>query len=164
MRIETEFFPGAIGAIVKFHGEYYAKHWGFTPLFEMRIAEGLSAFAQRKTDKDLILLAVDEKGLAASLTLDLGDPESGDRGAHLRWFFAEDRCRGTGIGRQLMTRAMDHADKQTGGKAWLTTFAGLKPARALYDAFGFELVEEFDGAVWGIGVQGQEFRRSGSGR
>ena len=52
MRIETEFFPGAIGAIVKFHGEYYAKHWGFTPLFEMRIAEGLSAFAQRKTDKD----------------------------------------------------------------------------------------------------------------
>lgn len=160
MQIKTEFFPGAIGAIAKFHGEYYAKHWGFGVFFEAKVAEGLSSFALRKSEQDLVLLAVDDDGLAASLTLDLGDPESGDRGAHLRWFFAEDRCRGTGLGRQLMTRAMDHADRYAGGKAWLTTFAGLKPALALYEAFGFELAEEFDGATWGIGVQGQEFHRA----
>lgn len=160
MQIKTEFFPGAIGAIAKFHGEYYSKHWDFGVFFEAKVAEGLSSFALRKSEQDLVLLAVDDDGLAASLTLDLGDPESGDRGAHLRWFFAEDRCRGTGLGRQLMTRAMDHADRYVGGKAWLTTFAGLKPALALYEAFGFELAEEFDGATWGIGVQGQEFRRA----
>jgi hypothetical protein len=59
-----------------------------------------------------------------------------------------------------MSQAMDHTDQHSGGKAWLTTFAGLKPARALYDAYGFALAEEFDGATWGIGVQGQEFRRT----
>jgi len=160
MQIQTDFFPGAIGAITKFHGEYYAKHWGFPVAFEAKVAAGVGAFAQRKSDKDLVMLAVDEQGLAASLTLGLGDSDSGDRGAHLRWFFADDRCRGTGLGRQLMTRAMAHADAHANGKAWLTTFAGLKPALALYEAFGFELAEEFDGAMWGIGVQGQEFRRA----
>ncbi len=159
MQIETELFPGAIGAIAKFHGEYYAKHWGFPVTFEAKVAAGLGAFAQRKSDKDLVLLAVDEHGLAASLSLDLGDPESGDRGAHLRWFFADERCRGSGLGGQLMARAMAHADAHAGGKAWLTTFAGLKPALALYQAHGFVLAEEFDGAMWGIDVQGQEFRR-----
>lgn len=160
MQIETEFFPGAIGAIAMFHGEYYAEHWNFSTTFEAKVALGLASFALRKSDQDLVLLAVDEEGLAASLTLDLSDTESGDRGAHLRWFFAEDRCGGTGLGRQLMSQAMDHADQHSGGKAWLTTFAGLKPARALYDAYGFALAEEFDGATWGIGVQGQEFRRT----
>ena len=160
MRIETEFFPGAIGAIVKFHGEYYARHWGFGVFFEAKVASELSAFALRRSDSDLVLFARDEDGLAASLILDLNDPASGARGAHLRWFIMADRCRGTGLGRQFMTRAMAHVDSHAGGKSWLTTFAGLHPARALYEAHGYALAHEEEGEAWGVRVLEQEFRRA----
>lgn len=161
MQIETDFFPGALGAIAALHGEYYAKHWGFGVFFEAKVAAELAAFAMRKSDTDLVLLARDDEGLAASLILDLHDPDSGDRGAHLRWFIMADRCRGTGLGRQFMTNAMAHADAHAGGASWLTTFAGLHPARALYEAHGYTLTHEAEGQAWGVSVQEQEFRRGG---
>lgn len=160
MQIETEFFPGALGAIARLHGEYYAKHWGFGIFFEAKVASELAAFAMRKSDSDLVLLARDDDGLAASLILDLNDPDSGDRGAHLRWFIMADRCRGTGMGRQFMAHAMAHADDHADGKSWLTTFAGLDPARALYEAHGYTLKHEAEGQAWGVRVQEQEFRRA----
>ncbi len=159
MQIETEFFPGSIGAIASLHGEYYAHHWGFGTFFEAKVATELSAFALRKSRDDLILLAQDGDGLIASLILDLNDPESGERGAHLRWFFTADRCRGTGWGQHLMTTAMAHVDTLAGGRSWLTTFAGLDTARALYEAHGYALETESDGAAWGVRVREQEFRR-----
>lgn len=159
MQIETDFFPGAIGAITRFHGEYYAEHWGFGTFFEAKVASELSVFALRKSDSDLVLLARDEEGLAGSLIIDLNDPDSGDRGAHLRWFFAADRCRGHGIGKQMMARAMAHVDAHAGGASWLTTFAGLHSALALYKAHGYVLAKQEAGKTWGIEVDVQEFRR-----
>lgn len=160
MQIETQFFPGALGAITALHGEYYANHWGFGAFFEAKVAAELAAFAMRKSDADLVLLARDDDGLAASLILDLNDPDSGDRGAHLRWFITAGRCRGAGLGRQFMTRAMAHAEEHAGGASWLTTFAGLYPARALYEAHGYSLAFEAEGQAWGVRVQEQEFRRA----
>lgn len=162
MQIETDFFPGALGAIAALHGEYYAKHWGFGVFFEAKVAAELAAFATRKSATDLVLLARDDDGLAASMILDLHDPDSGDRGAHLRWFIMADRCRGAGLGRQFMERAMTHVDAHAGGRSWLTTFAGLHPARALYEAHGYRLTHEAEGEAWGASVQEQEFRRGGA--
>ena len=160
MQIETTFFPGAIGAIASLHGEYYAEHWGFGVFFEAKVASELSAFAMRKADDDLALLARDGDGLAASLILDLNDPASSARGAHLRWFIVADRYRGTGLGRQFMARAMAHVDAHAAGRCWLTTFAGLHPARALYEAHGFALTHEAEGEAWGVRVREQEFQRA----
>ena len=159
MRIETEFFPGALGAIAKLHGEYYAQHWGFGVFFEAKVATELSAFALRKSDDDLVLLGIDDDGLAASLILDLNDPASAERGAHLRWFIIAERCRGLGLGRRLMTEAMAHVDAHAEGASWLTTFAGLDPARALYEAYGYALAHQAEGEAWGVRVSEQEFRR-----
>lgn len=145
--------------IAALHGQYYAQHWGFGTLFEARVAEGLGAFAQRQNHPDLVLIASDDRGLAASLILDLHDPASGDKGAHLRWFITADRSRGTGIGRDFLRRAMAHADAHSNGKGWLTTFEGLAPARHLYESHGFHLAHQMEGNSWGIPVQEQEFRR-----
>ncbi len=150
---------GAIGEITRLHAQHYAEHWGFGLFFEAKVARELADFAGRTTDPDLVLIAQDNDGVAASLILDLHDPDSGDRGAHLRWFISSDRCRGTGIGRQMMSRAMDHVDAHARGRCWLTTFAGLAPARHLYESFGFKLAHEADGEAWGTVVTEQEFRR-----
>lgn len=161
MQIQTQFFPGAIGTIIALHGQYYARHWGFGSFFEAKVAAELGRFAQRIAPDDLVLLAQDASGLAASLILDLNDPESGPRGAHLRWFLTADRTRGTGMGRRLLDRAMAHADAHTGGKVWLTTFDGLVPARHLYETAGFALVHAAKGKAWGTLVTEQEFHRTG---
>ena len=101
MQILDSFIPGALGTIVTLHGQHYAENWGFGTYFEAKVARDLADFARRIAPNDLILLATDADGVAASLVLDLNDPVSGARGAHLRWFISADRCRGTGIGRTL---------------------------------------------------------------
>lgn len=159
MKIVEQFLPGSLGTIVALHGAHYARHWGFGTFFEAKVARELAQFAGRFGANDLVLLGVDEQGVAASLILDLNDPASRQRGAHLRWFIAADRCRGTGIGRDLMARAVAHADAHSDGRIWLTTFAGLQPARHLYESFGFTLYSENEGEVWGTVVREQEFRR-----
>ena len=157
--IVDRFFPGALGTIVTLHGTHYAKHWGFGTFFEAKVARELAEFADRQAANDLILIARDERGVAASLVLDLNDPDSGKRGAHLRWFIVSDRCRGTGLGRKLLAQAVAHAEHHANGRVWLTTFAGLDQARHLYESFGFKLVSEAEGAAWGTVVTEQEFRR-----
>ena len=159
MDISEKFTPGALGEIVTLHGRFYASHWGFGLFFEAKVAKELADFAGRIAESDLVLVAQDQEGVAGSLILDLNDPVSDGRGAHLRWFICADRCRGTGIGRALMKRAVAHADTYCDGRMWLTTFAGLKPARHLYEDFGFTLVSEQEGEAWGTRVQEQEFRR-----
>ncbi len=159
MDISEEFAPGALGEIVTLHSRFYAAQWGFGLFFETKVAREIAEFADRVAQKDLVLIAKDKEGVAASLILDLNDPISGDRGAHLRWFICADRCRGTGIGRKLMNRAVAHAEANSAGRMWLTTFAGLKPARHLYEEFGFSLASEQEGEAWGTRVREQEFRR-----
>ena len=159
-RLETGFQPGDIGAVAAAHGRHYAAAWGFGTVFEARVAAGLGAFAERQAADDLVLIARDGAGWAGSLILDLNDPDSGPRGAHLRWFILDERTRGTGLGRAMMNRAMEHVDAQAGGRAWLTTFAGLDAARHLYEAHGFALFSEAEGQAWGTLVREQEFRRA----
>ncbi len=159
MEILEKFTPGSLGEIVAMHGEFYAANWGFGLFFETKVAVELANFANRASESDLILVARDTDGVAASLIVDLNDADSGARGAHLRWFITADRCRGTGIGRAFMARAVAHAEEHCEGRMWLTTFAGLKPARHLYEDFGFKLAKEAEGEAWGTKVLEQEFRR-----
>lgn len=160
MDISESFLAGSLGAIVTLHGQYYAANWGFGTFFEAKVARELAEFASRKTGDDLVLIAHDGHGVAASLILDLNDPMSNGKGAHLRWFICAERCRGTGIGRAFLHRAVSHAGEHAGGRIWLTTFQGLMPARHLYDSFGFQLVSEAEGQAWGTIVKEQEFHLS----
>lgn len=161
IRTAEHFAPGAIGSITALHAHHYAEHWGFGTFFEAKVASELAAFSTRATGTDLILVASDALGVCASLILDLNDPASGSRGAHLRWFIVDTRCRGGGLGRELMLRAMNHADAHADGRVWLTTFRGLEAARHLYETHGFALFAEVEGEAWGTKVFEQEYRRGG---
>ncbi|MBN3726802.1 GNAT family N-acetyltransferase [Burkholderia sp. Ac-20379] len=148
--------PGCIGDIAGLHGRFYAEHWGFGAFFEKRVATELAAFADAlpATGKALWLCEADGRTLA-SLAID-GDP--GTQSGHLRWFIVDDALRGTGIGRQMMARAMQFADAHY-RDVYLTTFKGLDAARHLYESFGFTLDEEAEGTQWGTRVTEQRFVR-----
>lgn len=151
--------PGALAAILKLHMAYYSKHWKFGLPFETKVASELAHFLMRKNDiDDSFLSAYDSDGaLVGSITIDALHKDT--EGAHLRWFIVSSSVSGSGVGRELLERALSHCDNKGYHETYLTTFQGLDAARALYDSVGFELVSESDGDQWQGGVVEQRFSR-----
>ena len=98
-----------------------------------------------------------EGPIVGSITIDAGEPDSAVNGVHLRWFITDDSTRGQGLGRTLMEQAMEHVQTCGFEKVYLTSFAGLEPARHLYESFGFVLEEETEDDTWGRAVSEQLF-------
>ncbi|AXI02279.1 bifunctional helix-turn-helix transcriptional regulator/GNAT family N-acetyltransferase [Aquirhabdus parva] len=147
---------GCIGDIVSLHARYYAQTSGFGLFFEAKVATELSAFVQTlpSPNKGLWLYLKNGKALA-SIGID-GEAASGV--AHLRWFIVDESLRGTGVGRRLLSIALDFVDRRF-KETYLWTFKGLDVARHLYESFGFQLAEEADGEQWGGRVREQKFCR-----
>jgi DNA-binding MarR family transcriptional regulator/RimJ/RimL family protein N-acetyltransferase len=164
VQIVEGYRPGCIGDIAGLHGRFYAANWGFGSFFEKKVATELAQFAAALPSEGKALwLAVERDRVLASLAIDGHDGGNGKAGtAHLRWFIVDDALRGTGIGRQLMTNAMQFVDARY-GETYLWTFKGLDAARHLYESFGFRLAEEHEGDQWGTKVTEQRFVRRAGG-
>lgn len=156
--IERGWRPGLVGAVVRAHGEYYAREWKFGAFFEAKVAAEMGAFVGRYGARDALFSAWEGEIFLGALTIDGGDPALAADEAHLRWFIMADAARGQGIGRQLMQTAMAFLREQGFATCYLTTFAGLDAARRLYDAAGFTLESEAEAQSWGTQVREQLFR------
>jgi len=150
------YIPGAIGRIAELHGTYYYKHWGFHLFFESKVAIELSEFLRRFTEaRDGVWIARMEEKIVGSIAIDGAEHDS--HGAHLRWFIVAPENQGRGIGNKLLKEAVEFCRKKKFGRVYLWTFAGLDPARHLYQKFGFKLCEEHEGEQWGKAVTEQRF-------
>lgn len=160
MKIEFDGYrPGCLADIVGLHARYYSENWGFGLKFETKVASELAEFLQRMdNNKDLFLTAYQEGKAKASISVDVSN--GGPKGAHIRWFIVSGEARGSGLGKKLMQKAMDFCHDQNIQDIWLTTFAGLDAARALYEFHGFTLTNESDADQWGGSVREQLFERS----
>ncbi|HBW8413384.1 TPA: MarR family transcriptional regulator [Klebsiella pneumoniae] len=157
----TGYQPGMIGRIAQMHGEYYARHHDFGAFFEGKVASGVAEFSTRlSSPANQIWLAIREGKIVGSLAIDGED--LGQQEAHLRWFILDDSCRGTGIGRRLLSEAMAFCDSRQFSAVQLWTFKGLDAARKLYESFGFTLIREWQGEQWGKVMTEQQFTRSGN--
>jgi DNA-binding MarR family transcriptional regulator/GNAT superfamily N-acetyltransferase len=159
IEIVTGFLPGAIGRITEMHGRYYAHEWNFPPVFEAKVAGGLADFVPRLgRPGNQMWLAVQAGQIKGSIAIDGED--LGDGKAHLRWVIVEDDLRGTGTGRRLVAEAVRFCDAHGFAEIHLWTFRGLDAARRLYESFGFELAEEWQGTQWGFDLPEQRFERT----
>ncbi|OGK83497.1 MAG: hypothetical protein A2X52_10270 [Candidatus Rokubacteria bacterium GWC2_70_16] len=150
------YIPGAIGRVAELHGTYYHAHWGFGLFFEAKVATELGEFLGRYDDaRDGFWLASSEGRVEGSVTIDGLHAE--DEGAHLRWFIMSDALRGRGVGKRLITAAIDFCRSTGYGRVYLWTFEGLGAARHLYERAGFRLVEQRRGTQWGTAVDEQRF-------
>jgi DNA-binding MarR family transcriptional regulator/GNAT superfamily N-acetyltransferase len=162
VQIAEGYRPGCIGDIASLHGRFYAANWGFGSYFEKKVATELAQFAASlPAEGKALWLAVERDRVLASLAIDGHENESAGT-AHLRWFIVDDALRGTGVGRQMMTNAMQFVDAHY-DETYLWTFKGLDAARHLYESFGFRLAEEFEGDQWGTKVTEQRFVRPAGG-
>jgi GNAT superfamily N-acetyltransferase len=150
------YIPGAIGRIAELHGTYYSKHWGFDLFFESKVAIELSEFLRRFDEaRDGFWVASIEEKIVGSIAIDGVHGDS--KGAHLRWFIVAPEIQGQGIGKMLIKETVEFCRKKEFGRIYLWTFAGLDPARHLYEKFGFRLCEEHEGNQWGRTVTEQRF-------
>ncbi|MEZ2223738.1 GNAT family N-acetyltransferase [Rhizobium sp. RCC_161_2] len=156
--IETGYQPGLMARCIEMHSLYYARTSGFGQLFEAAVASGIAEFSARLNRPcNQIWRAMRAGRVAGTIAIDGED--LGDDKAHLRWFIVDDDSRGTGLGRRLLSSALDFCDRGGFAETHLWTFRGLDAARWLYELHRFELIGERPGRQWGEDVMEQHFVR-----
>ena len=152
----TGYTPGVIGRVTELHALYYSEHWRFGEYFEAKVAKELSEFISNyDKSKDCIYSLSVDGAIEGSISIDRSSEI--ENVAHLRWFMVSDKMRGSGAGNQLMKHAMTFCEEKKYDSVYLWTFKGLKPARHLYEKYGFSLTEEKTGEQWGSIVTEQRF-------
>lgn len=156
IEIARGYVPGAIGRVAELHGTYYHQQWGFGLFFEAKVATELAKFLGTYDEsRDGFWIASLEGRVEGSITID--GLHAGDEGAHLRWFIMSDILRGRGVGKRLLTTAIDFCRTKDYKRVYLWTFEGLNAARHLYEKLGFTLIEQRRGTQWGTAVNEQRF-------
>jgi GNAT superfamily N-acetyltransferase len=157
MRFDNQYYPGLIADILGAHARYYAQAWSFGLKFEAKVAADLASFLINMHEgRDLLLTAkrLDDRFLG-SIVIDASDYAG--RGAHLRWFIVAPEAQRTGLGKQLLDRAIGFCRERGYHRLYLYTFAGLDSARRLYEQAGFKLMEEQEATTWGRSMREQRF-------
>jgi GNAT superfamily N-acetyltransferase len=150
------YIPGAIGRITEIHAAYYSKHWGFGLYFESKVAIEMSEFLGRfDAGHDGFWIPLVDGKITGGIAID--GKESATLGARLRWFIVDPAYQGQGLGKALLREAIDFSLRVKFRRLYLHSFAGLDPARHLYEKFGFVLFEEHEDNTWGEKVMEQTF-------
>lgn len=149
-RYESSYVPGAMGRLLALQIETYAPALGFGRAFEAKVGADMAEFLGRYDSvRDLLLTALVGDRVVGGITLDRSEHDPALGLAHLRWFVVDPVFRGQGIGRALLTRAVDFARARGDRQIYLWTVADLPAARRQYDAQGFVVAEQMRAATWG---------------
>jgi GNAT superfamily N-acetyltransferase len=150
------YYPGVVGKITEIHAVYYHKHWGFDVSFETQVGRELSVFmSEFDNDRDGLWVATCNGKFAGSIAID-GHHTPAD-GARLRWFIVDPDFQNAGLGKELISRAVDFCKQKKFPKVFLWTFEGLDAARQLYEQQHFQLSETHDVDQWGRHIKEQKF-------
>lgn len=149
--------PGDVGWTVQAHAEYYARSWDLPRRFECDVAAELAALVARLDPaRDGFWMATVDGARAGAIAID-GASETD--WARLRFFIVDAAHRGRGLGGRLLEAALAFCAQAGHRDLYLTTFAGLDPARHLYERHGFKLVDERVERTWGRELVEQLFER-----
>ncbi|CAI0803456.1 Acetyltransferase (GNAT) family [Serratia entomophila] len=160
IEIVSGYRPGFVARTLEMHMQYYARTVGFGAFFEAKVGAMLADLAARLSHpQNETWLALGGGRILGSISID--GEGLGDNRAHLRAFIVDDVLRGSGIGRQLLAKAVNFCDEKPFRETHLWTFKGLDSARHLYESAGFVLNQEQPGTQWGKPMTEQLFVRRG---
>lgn len=158
IEIVSGYLPGFTARTLEMHMQYYSRTVGFGAFFEATVGAALADLAGRLSNPlNQTWSALKGDRIVGSVSID--GESLGDNRAHLRAFIIDDSLRGSGIGRQLLNRAVSFCDEHAFDETHLWTFKGLDAARHLYESVGFVLAEEQPGTQWGQLMTEQLFIR-----
>lgn len=134
---------GDAGYIAYRHCVIYEKEYGLEGTFEQYVLDSLVKYIERRSEGE-IWVAEYNGQIVGSIGVVSIDKNT----AQLRWFLIEPEFRGIGLGRQLMTKAVDYCKQKKFSRVFLWTKLGLKVAHHLYSSFGFMPVEQVENNTW----------------
>jgi GNAT superfamily N-acetyltransferase len=129
------------------HCVLYEKEYGPGGIFEQYVLDSLVKYIEHRSDGEIWVAEYNGQIIGS-----IGVVSTDKSTAQLRWFLIELEFRGTGLGRQLMTIAVDYCKQKKFSRVFLWTMQGLKAAHHLYSSFGFIPVEQVENNTWKRGI------------
>jgi len=114
--------PDAFGSTYEDSVRYPDEHW-------------MERLRRARSETDYPMAAIVDGTIAGIAWARIESPEY--RAAHLYQMWVDPMYRGRGIGRALMESAISWARRQNADRMILEVTCGDRPARRLYEAFGF---------------------------
>jgi GNAT superfamily N-acetyltransferase len=153
IRLRTDLRPGDLGQFVHLHGVIYARERGFDPTFEAYVAGPLAEFVRAGSPRDRLWIA-ERYGRIVGCVAIVGISQ---RTAQLRWFLVDPSTRGTGLGKRLLSQAIDFCRDSGYAEVILWTESALSVAAHLYRLAGFRKTEEKPGRLWGVDLVEEKY-------
>ncbi|WP_210248699.1 bifunctional helix-turn-helix transcriptional regulator/GNAT family N-acetyltransferase [Phyllobacterium endophyticum] len=145
--------PGDLGWVIHRQAVLYHEEYGLDWTYEALVAEILSKFvATFEPAREAAWIAEYAGSIAGSIFLVQSDDSMV---AQLRLLYVEPSARGLGIGRTLVAMCIDRARELGYHKIKLWTNDILISARRIYEAAGFQLVDEEKHHSFGQDLVGQ---------
>lgn len=142
--IRHELRPGDLGRLIALHGECYDALPGYGLKFEAFVARTIAEYVLDAGANGRIWLAERDGTLVGCAAIVL---RGGGR-SQLRWLLVHPDARGTGLGKELVDRALDYCRSQNCNEVFLETTDGLPESEALYASLGFEIESSASEALW----------------
>jgi GNAT superfamily N-acetyltransferase len=156
LRIRPLGQPGDLGWVVQAHGEVYADEFGWDATFEALVARIVADYAaEHDAMREAAWIAeLDGERVGCVFCV-----RAGDDLAKLRILLVHPKARGRGVGDRLVATCVDFARNAGYRRMTLWTNDVLVSARRIYEARGFELVDEYRHRSFGQDLVGQNWAR-----
>lgn len=137
---------GDASSVAFLHGTLYSEEYALDSTFELEVGQGIMEFvAQFDPEWDGFWVAEAGDDVVGAIVI----VHRGRELAQLRWFILRPAYRGLGVGRKLMTCALDFCRDKQFKKVFLWTFDELHAAIHLYRSLGFKRTETKTHRRWG---------------
>jgi DNA-binding MarR family transcriptional regulator/GNAT superfamily N-acetyltransferase len=146
--------PGDLGWVVHRHGALYAQEYGWSEKFEALVAGVVAEYASRRDRRLQRAWIAELDGEPVGCVLCMRKDE---KVAQLRLLLVEPGARGIGVGSRLVEECVGFARGAGYERIVLWTNDVLRSARPIYEAAGFELIDEGPHSDFGPKVVGQTF-------
>lgn len=146
--------PGDYGWIIHRHGALYADEQNLDTSFEGVVAEIITAYIKNYNPKrERAWIAEHAGSVAGSIFVTEGDQDT----AKLRLFYVEPGARGLGIGTRLVSECIKFARQKNYRRLTLWTHSTQESAARIYQAQGFEMIDETEMDVFGQSLKRQNW-------
>ncbi len=144
IRIRDKLRCGDLGRIITLHGVVYEPLGGFGLSFEAYVAKTIAEYVLDNSSRGRVWLAERDNDLVGCVAIAEREQNTGQ----LRWLLVDSAMRGFGLGRRLVTLALDHCVERGMTSVYLDTTDGLPESMQLYEKLGFEVLSTETADLW----------------